>query len=48
TVCRMTAGGRRRYLEYLATLEQVVRDAAKGMKQVPLSGLVGGLLASRA
>ncbi|MBV9342871.1 MAG: transcriptional regulator [Acidobacteria bacterium] len=48
TVCRMTAGGRRRYLEYLATLEQVVRDAAKGMKQVPLSGLVDGLVASRA
>lgn len=30
TLCRITANGRRRYLEYLATLEQVVRDAAKG------------------
>jgi DNA-binding MarR family transcriptional regulator len=30
TVCRMTAAGRRRYLEYLSTLEQVVRDAADG------------------
>lgn len=30
TVCRITASGRRRYLEYLETLEQVVRDAAKG------------------
>ena len=30
TVCRMTASGRRRYLEYLSTLEQVVRDAAEG------------------
>jgi DNA-binding HxlR family transcriptional regulator len=29
TVCRITPFGRRRYLEYLSTLEQVVRDAAK-------------------
>jgi DNA-binding HxlR family transcriptional regulator len=29
TVCRMTATGRKRYMEYLTTLEQVVRDAAK-------------------
>jgi DNA-binding MarR family transcriptional regulator len=29
TVCRMTATGRKRYLEYLTTLEQVVRDAAE-------------------
>jgi DNA-binding MarR family transcriptional regulator len=29
TVCRMTAPGRKRFLEYLTTLEQVVRDAAK-------------------
>ena len=29
TVCRITASGRKRYLEYLSTLEQVVRDAAK-------------------
>lgn len=29
TVCRITASGRKRYLEYLETLEQVVRDAAK-------------------
>lgn len=27
SVCRITAQGRRRYLEYLAVLEQVVRDA---------------------
>jgi DNA-binding HxlR family transcriptional regulator len=32
TVCRITALGRKRYLEYLTTLEQVVRDAAKGAK----------------
>jgi DNA-binding transcriptional ArsR family regulator len=28
TLCRITAPGRKRYLEYLSTLEQVVRDAA--------------------
>ena len=33
TVCRMTALGRRRYLEYLETLEQVVRDAAGGARE---------------
>lgn len=29
TVCRITSIGKKRYLEYLATLEQVVRDAAE-------------------
>ncbi len=29
TVCRITADGRQRFLEYLSTLEQVVRDAAR-------------------
>lgn len=28
TICRITGSGRKRYLEYLETLEQVVRDAA--------------------
>jgi DNA-binding MarR family transcriptional regulator len=28
TQCRLTAAGRRRFLNYLAVLEQVVRDAA--------------------
>ena len=32
TICRITASGRKRYLEYLTTLEQVVRDAAGGAK----------------
>lgn len=32
TLCRITAFGRKRYMEYLTTLEQVVRDAAKGAK----------------
>jgi DNA-binding transcriptional ArsR family regulator len=32
TRCRITAQGRRRYLDYLAVLEQVVRDAADAAK----------------
>jgi DNA-binding MarR family transcriptional regulator len=28
TLCRITAQGRRRYLDYLQVLEQIVRDAA--------------------
>jgi DNA-binding MarR family transcriptional regulator len=32
TVCRITPHGRRRYLDYLAVLEQVVRDAASAAK----------------
>lgn len=32
TSCRITASGRKRYLEYLSTLEQVIRDAAKEAK----------------
>jgi len=48
TVCRITASGRARYVEYLSTLEQVVRDAAKVTKPGPASGLVHGLAPSRA
>lgn len=29
TMCRLTRNGRKRFLDYLALLEQVVRDAAK-------------------
>jgi DNA-binding MarR family transcriptional regulator len=43
TVCRITPSGRRRYLEYLATLEQVVKDAAKGAKEETAPGLVRSL-----
>jgi DNA-binding PadR family transcriptional regulator len=32
TICRITPDGRRRYLDYLAVLEQVVRDAASAAK----------------
>jgi DNA-binding MarR family transcriptional regulator len=40
TVCRITASGRKRYLEYLSTLEQVVDDAAKVTKNHPERSLV--------
>jgi DNA-binding MarR family transcriptional regulator len=46
TVCRITASGRKRFFEYVATLEQVVRDAATGTKEAK-SGLVRGLAPSR-
>ena len=32
TFCRITSRGRQRYLEYLQTLEQVVKDAAEVAK----------------
>ncbi len=48
TICRITASGRKRYLEYLATLEQVVRDAARGAKDESAPGLGRGLAPSRA
>ena len=33
TSCRLTKTGRRRFLDYLAVLEQLVRDAAKSCRQ---------------
>ncbi|HSU18753.1 MAG TPA: transcriptional regulator [Acidobacteriaceae bacterium] len=33
TIVRVTASGRKRYLEYLTTLEQVVRDAASALRE---------------
>ena len=48
TVCRITSAGRKRYLEYLSTLEQVVRDAAKGAQEPAKQDLVRNLLPSRA
>ena len=47
TVCKITNFGRKRYLEYLATLEQVVHDAAKGASGEPFSRMVPGLAPSR-
>ena len=42
TVCRLTASGRQRFLDYLAVLEQIVRDAAEAVENEPtLSGRHG-------
>jgi DNA-binding MarR family transcriptional regulator len=48
TICRVTASGRKRYLEYLSTLEQVVRDAAKAGQDEALPNLVRRLAISQA
>jgi DNA-binding MarR family transcriptional regulator len=48
TICRITASGRARYMEYLETLEQVVRDAARGAKEEHATGRERGLSPSRA
>jgi DNA-binding HxlR family transcriptional regulator len=47
TLCRITPAGRKRYLEYLGTLEQVVKDAAKGTKDEPAGAVAGNLVPSR-
>jgi len=44
TVCKISAEGRRKYLEYLAVLEQVVRDAAKAAKREKAAGARRGLV----
>jgi predicted ArsR family transcriptional regulator len=43
TVARITASGRKRYLEYLTTLEQVVRDAASVVQEAKLNQRHGKL-----
>jgi DNA-binding MarR family transcriptional regulator len=43
TVCRITPVGRKRYLEYLSTLEQVVKDAAKVSKDEAAPGQLRSL-----
>jgi hypothetical protein len=43
TVCRITASGRKRFLEYLSTLEQVVLDAAKVASDESAPGVLPGL-----
>jgi DNA-binding MarR family transcriptional regulator len=48
TVCRITANGRKRYLEYLSTLEQVVKDAAKGTKEEPTAAAMRVLTPQKA
>jgi len=47
TICKITPAGRKRYLEYLSTLEQVVKDAAKGSKDES-TNLLRSLTASEA
>ena len=46
TVCRITPAGRDRYLEYLAVLEQVVKDAAAAVKSEAQQGPARGLAPS--
>ena len=48
TLCRITATGRTRYLEYLSILEQVVRDAARGSSNQTAATFLRGLAASKA
>ena len=48
TTCHITALGRKRFMEYLSTLEQVVRDAAKVTKDAPAPGLLHTLTPRRA
>jgi DNA-binding HxlR family transcriptional regulator len=48
TLCRITAMGRKRFIEYISTLEQVVQDAAKASKDEPALRFVTGLASSRA
>jgi len=47
TVCRITASGRKRFLEYLETLEQVVLDAARIAGEESVPDMVRGLTPSR-
>jgi DNA-binding MarR family transcriptional regulator len=48
TTCRITAAGRARYLEYLATLEQVVKDAAKAADETQSASSFSKLSPTRA
>jgi hypothetical protein len=42
TSCRLTKAGRRRFLDYLAVLERLVRDAAKAAgREAPSLGRLG-------
>ena len=48
TIVRITTAGRKRYIEYLQTLEQVVLDAAKAAKEESASKPLRGLTPTRA
>ena len=41
TLCRITEAGKARYLEYLAVLEQVIRDAAEAARAADPEALPG-------
>jgi DNA-binding MarR family transcriptional regulator len=47
TLCRITASGRKRFLQYLSTLEQVVQDAAAVSKEESVSKLLRKLTPSQ-
>ena len=47
TLCRITSSGRKRYVEYLSALEQVIRDAAREAKGASSSKLLGDLTPAR-
>jgi DNA-binding transcriptional ArsR family regulator len=46
TTCRITAAGRKRFLGYLSTLEQVVQDAAQAATPAKATGHVARLAPS--
>ncbi len=48
TLCRITPAGRKRYLQYLSTLEQVIKDVAKVSKDEPASNRIHSLTPSKA
>ncbi len=48
TICRISSSGRQRYLEYLETLELVVRDAAKGVTRDSSAARSGRLSSNEA
>jgi DNA-binding MarR family transcriptional regulator len=48
TLCRITSSGRKRYVEYLSALEQVIQDAAREAKAEPVHSQVRGLTPSKA
>jgi DNA-binding MarR family transcriptional regulator len=47
TICRITPSGQKRYLEYLTTLEQVVRDAAEVTEDAAAPKLLTAMTPSR-
>jgi predicted ArsR family transcriptional regulator len=48
TICRITASGRARFVEYLATLEKVVKDAAAMMEDSSMLEALRAVSASKA